>query len=135
MQLLLWKSCIISHFRKFSVSLPPLPIQNGIQVFLYSHLFSKAGVVVSEDSIRVAFDWSLVFWDAVVQDSKEKGTKGFLTRNDKCAKVPNFLQSDLKEFQHSLVFYHKRTKRKIHLSLRMGSKEKSNIFCYLPGVT
>lgn len=66
-------------------------------------MFSQAGVVVSEDCIRVAFDGSLVFGDVIALKYEKKEFR-VLTRNDKYIKIPNLLGSDTKEFQHLTHF-------------------------------
>lgn len=71
-ELKVWRSFTYFHFIRLSFPLPSLSIQNGIQVFLYSHLLSKTGVVIREDCIRVSFDWHWVFRDVTAKKKWEK---------------------------------------------------------------
>lgn len=112
-----------------SFSLPPLSIQNWVQIFLYSHLFSKARIVVCEDCIWVTFGCYRVFWDVSAKEHEEKEIKEF---SQEMLNIHMFqvFWSHIKRNSHGqLIFYHKKTERKIQLNLRM--KEKQGVICHI----
>lgn len=70
----------MSPHQRVTFPLPPLSIQDGVQVFLHSHLLSEAGVVICEDGIRVSFDWHRIFRDAAAKESTIKNDGKTSTR-------------------------------------------------------